>query len=181
MFKSLNLTGDEETQVAVAQHSSNSDQTSPSTGDDAYVLPRILTLPPLAVVLVVQLRNRLAQGPDTSRWAILPAMSANIHLLRPLKAALYAIVDLRRALPEVRPFFGVVEEAVLVRLFGGPYDACRGASSVEAGVGLVAFVRLAELPVDVRAEFYMRVSACRARACGTRWRCDWRRAGRGLG
>lgn len=85
-------------------------------------------------------------------------MSTYVDLFWPLKAALYAVVNLGRALAQVGPFFGFLEEAVLVGLFGGPDDAGGGAGGVETGVRLVAFVRLAELPVDVRAEFYVCVS-----------------------
>jgi hypothetical protein len=42
---------------------------------------------------------------------------------------------------------------VLVCLLGGPDDTCGGARGVETCVRLVAFVRLAELPVDAGAEF----------------------------
>jgi hypothetical protein len=44
-------------------------------------------------------------------------MSADIDLPGPLEAALDAIIDLRRTLTQVRPFFGVFEETVLVGLF----------------------------------------------------------------
>jgi hypothetical protein len=44
-------------------------------------------------------------------------MGTDIHKLRPLEAALDAIIDLRRTLTQVRPFFGVFEETVLVGLF----------------------------------------------------------------
>jgi hypothetical protein len=110
-------TGNEETQVAVTQHSSDTDQTRTSTRYNAYVLPCVLTLAPLAVVLVVQRRNRLSQRPDTSSWTVLPSMSADINLFRPLEATFDAIVDLRRTLTQVCPFFRVFEETVLVCLF----------------------------------------------------------------
>lgn len=44
---------------------------------------------------------------------------------------------------------------MFVGLFGSPDDACGGARGVEAGVGLVAFVGLAELAMDGGAEFCM--------------------------
>ena len=80
-------------------------------------------------------------------------MSADIDLLWPLKAAFDAIVDFRCTLTEVCPFFWVFEETVLVGLFGCPDDTCGGARSIETGVRLVAFVRLAELTMDGRSEF----------------------------
>lgn len=50
------------------------------------------------MMLVVQIRNRLPQRLDARRGAVLSAMSTDIHFLGPLKAALDAVVDLRRAL-----------------------------------------------------------------------------------
>jgi hypothetical protein len=44
-------------------------------------------------------------------------MSTDIHLLRPLKAAFDAIIDLGRSLTQVCPFFRMFEETVLVCLF----------------------------------------------------------------
>jgi hypothetical protein len=67
-------------------------------------------------------------------------MSADIDLLRPLKAALNAVVNLRCSLTQIGPFFRLLEEAVLVCLFRSPDDTCGGACGVETGVGLVAFV-----------------------------------------
>jgi len=80
-------------------------------------------------------------------------MGTDIDLLWPLKAAFDAVVDFRRTLTEVCPFFWVFEETVLVGLFGCPDDTCGGARGVETGVWLVAFVRLAELAMDGRSEF----------------------------
>jgi hypothetical protein len=81
-------------------------------------------------------------------------MSTDINLLWPLKAAFDAIVDFRRALTEVCPFFRVFEETVLVCLFRCPDNTCGSARSVETGVRLVTLVRLAELTMDRRTEFY---------------------------
>ena len=110
-------TGNEEAQVAVAQHSSDTDQTRTSTRHNAHILPCALALAPLAVVLVVQCRDRLSQRPDTSSRTVLSAMSTDINLLRPLKAAFDAIIDLGRSLTKVCPFFRMFKETVLVCLF----------------------------------------------------------------
>jgi hypothetical protein len=69
------------------------------------------------MMLVVQLRNGLSQWSNTSSWAVFSAMSADINLFWPLKASFYAIVDLGRTLAQVCPFFRLLEETVLVRLF----------------------------------------------------------------
>jgi hypothetical protein len=39
----------------------------------------LLAFPPLAVVLIVQIRNRFSQRPDTGRWTILPTMTTDIN------------------------------------------------------------------------------------------------------
>jgi hypothetical protein len=161
------LTRDEKAQVGIPQHSRNPYQPRSSTRHNTHILPRIQTLPPLAMVLVVQLRNRLPQRPDTSRGTVLSAMSTDIDLLGPLKASLNAVVDFRCALAQVGPFFGVLKEAVLVRLFGGPDNTCGGAGGVETGVGLVALVSAAELSVGAGVDFWGVVSDGRACACGT--------------
>ena len=62
-------------------------------------------------------------------------MGADVDELGPLKASLYAVVDLGRALAQVGPFFGVVEEAVLVGLLRCPDDTSGCARGVKAGVG----------------------------------------------
>jgi hypothetical protein len=69
------------------------------------------------MVLIVQRRDRLSKRPNTSCGTVLSAMSTDINLFRPLKAALNAIIDLRGTLAQVRPLFGVFEESVLVGLF----------------------------------------------------------------
>jgi len=45
----------------------------------------------------------------------------------PLETALNVIVDFRSSLAKIGPFLRVLEKAVLVRPFGGPDDAGRGA------------------------------------------------------
>ena len=126
------LTRNEESQVAVAQHRRNSDQARSSTRHNTYVLPCVLALPPLAVVLVVQLRDRLSQRPDTSGRTVFSAMGADVNLLRPLEASLYAIVDLRRTLAQVCPFFGLLEESVFVGLTNEHENAEFTVSSVDS-------------------------------------------------
>jgi hypothetical protein len=142
------LTRDEEAQIAVAQDGSNTDETRTSTRYNTHILPCVLALPPLAVVLVVQLRNSLPQRPDTSCWAVFSAVGTDINLFRPLEASFYAIVDLGRTLTQICPFFGLLEETVLVGLLRSPHNTSRGAGGIETSMGLVAFVRGAELSMD---------------------------------
>jgi hypothetical protein len=151
------LTRDEESQVTVAQHRSYTDQTRATTRHDAHVLPCILRLPPLAMMLVVQLRNCFTERLNTSRGAVLATMARNVHLLGSLEAALDLIVDLRRTLAQVRPCIRLVEVAVLVSTFGGPYHTSGGARGVKSGVGLVSFVGVAKLSVDFGGELCRKV------------------------
>lgn len=130
------------------------------------------------MMLVVQLRNRLSQRPNTRRRTILSSMSTDVDLLRPLEASFYAVVDFRCTLSQIGPFFRLLQESVLVLssisiqhrnstefgliycLLGSPNHTSGGAGGIKAGVGLVAFVGGAKLPVNARAEFCIDVSAC---------------------
>jgi hypothetical protein len=107
----------EESQVAIAQDSRNTDQPRTPTRHNAHVLPCVQALSPLAVVFVVQLRDCLAQRSDTGGGTVFSAVGADINLFWALEAALYTVVHLGRTLAQVGPFFGLVEEAVLVCLF----------------------------------------------------------------
>jgi hypothetical protein len=146
------VVGDEEAEIAVPENSSNTDQASSSSRHNAHVLPCVLALPPLAMVLIVQLRNRLSQRLDTSSRTVLAAMAGDVHLLGPVKAALDLVVNFRSTLAQVRPCIRVVEVAVLVGTLRGPYYTGRGTSGIETGVGLVALMRLAELAMDAGGE-----------------------------
>lgn len=77
---------------------------------------------------------------------VLPPSDTNLNPVRPTKAALDIVLHLRSALPQVRPRTRIVEEAVLVRPFGRPDDACRGPRGVEARVRAVALRYVRRLP-----------------------------------
>jgi hypothetical protein len=104
---------------------------------------------------VVEIRHRCSQPFYTSRRSILAPCHGNIDLFGPLKGTLDKILDLRRALAQVGPFIGLFSEAMLVRAFRAPDDSCGGTSGIEAGVGSVAFVGIAELSVNLRVGFYL--------------------------
>ena len=71
-----------------------------------------------------------------------------------LETSLNAIIDLWSSLTQVRPLVRVISEPVLVCLLRRPdYTSCR-ARGIEAGVRLVAFVRLAEVAVDAGAQLW---------------------------
>lgn len=65
--------GDGEGKIRIAQNSSNSDQTRASAGNNADILPSILTLLPLAIMLIVQTCNGSTQRLDTGGRAVLPS------------------------------------------------------------------------------------------------------------
>jgi hypothetical protein len=162
----LVLTRNEESQVTVAQHSGDTDQTRTTTRHNAHILPCVLALPPPAMVLIVQFRDCLSQGSDTSSWTIFSAMSGDVDLAWPLEASLYAVVDFRRTLSQVCPFFGLLEETVLeevsefilnvllqrysclIGLLARPHHSGGCTSGVETSVWLVSFVRGSELSVN---------------------------------
>jgi hypothetical protein len=98
---------------------------------------------------IIQIRNRRSQALDPGRGTVFAPRRADVDLVRALKGADDVVVDFGGALAEVRPLVGLVGEAVLVGALGAPDDSCRGAGGVEAGVGFVAFVRVAELAVDL--------------------------------
>ncbi len=60
------------------------------------------------------------------------------------------IFHLGGTLAQIRPLFGMVQEAMLVGPLRSPYDAGGGSRRVESSMSLVAFVGFAELGVDVR-------------------------------
>lgn len=87
-------TRNKETQVAVSENGSDTDQTSTSTWDNAHVLPGVLALPPFSVVFVVECGNSLSQRPNTGGGTVLSAMGTDIYLSRPLETSLDAVIDL---------------------------------------------------------------------------------------
>ena len=61
----------EESQVGITQNGGNSDQTSPSTRNNAHIFPGVLAFLALSVVLVVQIRDGLAERLNACGWSIL--------------------------------------------------------------------------------------------------------------
>lgn len=104
------------------------------------------------MVLIVQLGNSLAQRLDTGGRTILSRSDRYVDARRAGEAASNVILNLGRALAQVGPGVGVLEEAVLGGALGAPDYTGGGAAGVEAGVRLVAFVRVAELTVDLGLE-----------------------------
>lgn len=107
---------------------------------------------------IIQPRHRLPKRFNPGSRPILSPSDADLNAVRPLEGAFDVVLDLGRALAQVRPLLRVLEEAVLVGALGGPDDAGGGAGRVEAGVRTVAFVEGAEFAVDGGVEL-----------CGGRW------------
>lgn len=96
----------------------------------------------------------LAQGLDAGGGAVLSGGDGDVDGGGPGEAAGDVILDLGGALAQVGPGLGLLEEAVLGGALGAPDDAGGGAAGVEAGMGLVALVGVAELAVDLGLEFW---------------------------
>jgi hypothetical protein len=80
-------------------------------------------------------------------------MACDIDLLRPLKATLDLVIDLRGTLTQVGPALGILEIAMFVGAFRCPYDTGGGTGGVKTSVRLVAFMG-AELAMDLGGELW---------------------------
>lgn len=103
---------------------------------------------------VVQVRDRFSQGPDAGGGCVLAGGHGDVDCGGPLEATGNLILDLGGALAQVCPGIGVLEEAVLGGALCAPDYTGGGAAGVEAGVGEVAFVGIAELAVDLGLELW---------------------------
>lgn len=84
----------EEANVGIIEHGSNTDQSGSPTGNDRDVLPSILAWLALAVHFVVEVGNCLAQRLDARGRSILSAVDGNIEGLGSWETTLDVIVDL---------------------------------------------------------------------------------------
>ncbi|KAL1998542.1 hypothetical protein VTN02DRAFT_6000 [Thermoascus thermophilus] len=143
---------DGEAQVRVAQDGGDADQAGAAAGHDADVLPGVLALLALAVVLVVEAGDGGAQRLDAGRGAVLAGGGGDGDGAGAGEAAGDVVVGVGRALAQVGPLVRVLEVSVFAGTLRTPDDARRGARGVEAGMGTVALVGVAELPVRFRVE-----------------------------
>jgi hypothetical protein len=97
---------------------------------------------------VIQIRHRSPQWLYASRRTVLASIFRDLNCPRARERSFDPVFDFGGSLAEICPCGGIVEEAVLVGAFGGPYDAGGGAGGVEASVRPVASVGAAELSVD---------------------------------
>lgn len=116
----------EKAKVGISQDGRDANQTSPATGHDADVLPRILTGFAFAVVLIVEMSDSFSQFLGASRWRILTGGHADVNGMRPRRDASYFIVDLGCTLAQVGPGLRVLVETALEGALGAPDDAGRG-------------------------------------------------------
>jgi len=110
----------EETQVRIIQYGGNPDQPSSSARDDRHILPRVLRGLSLSVVGVIQIGDRLAERHDAGHRAIFARIDRDIESRRLVEGMRDRVFDLGSALPEVAPFFGVLEETMFVCALGSP-------------------------------------------------------------
>lgn len=113
--------------------------------------------------LIVELGNSFSQGLDTGRGAVLSGRNANVDCLGSLEATGNFVLDFRGALAKIGPRIRLIHEAILVGSLSTPDDTSRRSAGIQAGVGHVAFVRIAELSVDLGLELY-KPKSCQLRA-----------------
>src|SRR5450755_858943 len=71
-----------------------------------------------------------------------------------MKRALDFIINFRRALAKVGPFFRLFKETMFVGSLCTPNHSRRCAGWIEPGMGTVAFMSIAELFVNLRVDLY---------------------------
>lgn len=103
---------------------------------------------------VIQVCDCSSQALDSCSRAVFSACHRNVDFRGASKRAFDVIVDFGSALAQVRPFIRLFCESVLVGSFSTPDYAGRCSSWVEAGVGAVAFVGVAELAMDLRVRLW---------------------------
>jgi hypothetical protein len=141
--------GDREGKIRIAQNSSNSDQTCSSTRNNANILPSVLTLLPLAIMLIVQTCNGSTQRLDTGGRAVLPSSGGDRDRCRTGEAALDLVISLGGALAEIGPAGGILGVAVLGGSLCAPDYTGRGTGSIETGMGTVSLVGGSELAMSL--------------------------------
>jgi hypothetical protein len=85
---------DEEANVGIVQHSSDTDQPGTASRHNGHILPRIFARLVLSMHLVVKMGNGLSQRLDTCRGAVLPAGYRDVERLGSLERSFDIIVDL---------------------------------------------------------------------------------------
>lgn len=105
------------------------------------------------MVYVVQIGDGSSQWLDTCSWPILTAGHGHVDSLGAFKAPFNIIVDFRCALAQVSPLCRIVLKAMLGRPLGAPDYASASSTRVEAGMGAMSFMSIAELAMDLGIQF----------------------------
>lgn len=147
---------DEEAQIGIVQHGSNSDQARPPTRYDGDILPGVLALLSLAMFMVVQVGDGFPQRLDTGSGSILSSCHGDIDSLWAMEAAFDVIVDFGGSLAQIGPLVGTIAKAVLVGTLCTPDNTGGGTGGIQTSMGTMAFVGVAELAVDFGALFTVR-------------------------
>jgi len=99
--------------------------------------------------LVVHFGHSLAQWLDASRGTVLASSQGDVERSRAREAALNLVLDLGSTLAQIGPLVRLLEIAKFAGTLRAPNHTSRRARGVEAGVRQVAFVRIAEILVDL--------------------------------
>lgn len=84
----------EEAQVRLVQHGSDTNQAGTTTGHDGNILPRVLAGLSLSVVLIVHAGDGLAEGLDTGGGGIFSRGNRDVDVRGPLETAFDVVFDL---------------------------------------------------------------------------------------
>jgi len=88
------VVGDEEANIGIVQHGSNSNEPSAATRYNRNVFPRVLAGLGLAMHLVVQIGHCLSQRLDPCGWAVLTALGVQVDGSWTRKATLNVVLNL---------------------------------------------------------------------------------------
>ena len=99
---------DEEPNIGIPKHRSDSNQTRSSAWDDADILPCVLTVHSLSVVIIVKVSNSFSERLDAGCRSIFASVDGDWDRGRSWKGSFNVIVDFGGALTEVRPLVWLV-------------------------------------------------------------------------
>ena len=146
--------------------SSNSDETSSASRDNADILPGVLTFLAYTVMAVVEIGDSLSQRLDTGgrtldrsvNYAmfiqaqkgtyVFTARHGYINVMGSFETSLDFIIDFWGALTQVGPFLWVFSEAMLVGSLSSPDDSSGCTRRVQSSMRFVSFMSIAKLAVD---------------------------------
>jgi hypothetical protein len=110
----------EESNIGISQHCSDSDQASSSAGHYADVLPGVLAFFALPVVIVVEFCNGLSEGSNACGGSILACVYGDGNGRWSRERSFDLVVYFWSALSKVSPQVRLVDEAMFGCLLGTP-------------------------------------------------------------